>query len=45
MPPHPVKLLLGDGHVLMRLTHGPALVVVGTAEHHAEKVCNQVVQD
>lgn len=28
----------------MRIMHRPALVVVGTTEHHAEKVCNQMVQ-
>lgn len=44
MAPHPIELFLGDGHVLVRVVHGPALVIIRPTEHHAEEVSDQIVQ-
>lgn len=42
--PYPIELFLGDRHVLVRVVHGPPLVIVGPTEHHTEEVSDQIVQ-
>ena len=43
MSPYPIELFFSDRHMFMGFRHGSAFVVVGAAEHHAEKVRNQIM--
>jgi hypothetical protein len=44
VPPNSIELFFGDGHMLVRFGHGSTLVVVGSSEHHAKKVSDQMVE-